>query len=155
VTYVDDDHIKLSNLVTRHGIELGLDSVKNFHEPNFLILLCQVFIDVPGVGWRIEPLLQHHVTKPTADEVLVQALRDNALFFPGMTRASMEQLLQPGPARDAWFAARQRDEHQGVRLPVPTGASNVFFHIPLLQLQQAQEKLLAARRAAVSDPLED
>jgi hypothetical protein len=58
---VTDNFAKLSNPRTGHLIDLGLDNVKEFRTPDFLLLRCQLVLE--GARVRIEPIISANVEK--------------------------------------------------------------------------------------------
>jgi hypothetical protein len=156
VSRVDERALTMRNQRTSHEVELGLDNVKSFQSPNFLMLRCRITIGVPHVGHSIEPLVASEVVRPTPDEVLTQAVRDAAPSMAGWRMPKVETLLADDERRGEWFARLWRNEAQGACLPDPfTGSTNPYVHIPLARLREAFRKVADQRRAENFDPLDD
>lgn len=156
VSRVDDSVLALLNQRTRHVVELGLDNVKSFQTPNFLMLKCRITIGLPHVGHRVEPLIPSALVNPTQDEVLTQAIRDSWTAIPGWRKGAIESLLGDDKRRGEWFAHIWRDETQAACLPNPfTGSTNPHIHLPLAVLREAHRKVVEQKRAENFDPLDE
>jgi hypothetical protein len=66
--------IKITNLSTGHSIELGLDNVREFRSPDFLILHCQ--LTLKGNAVNIEPLLRPKALLNDEQERLLEILAE-------------------------------------------------------------------------------
>src|SRR6266496_4600177 len=68
VVAVSDRDIALRNDRTNHRLTLGLDNVRSFQSPDFLLLRCDLSFE--GDDISVEPHIQNRVPKPTPEQVL-------------------------------------------------------------------------------------
>jgi hypothetical protein len=153
VIEVSDRDITLHNDRTDHRYTLGLDNVRSFQSPDFLLLRCDLSNE--GNDIAVEPHIQNRVPKPTPEEVLERAVRNAVPSIPGAWSWPVEVFEDRAKLR-AWFVGATRTEHGGVLLPSPVNpVPHVQIHIPKSYLVAAHKALIEEAQAEVDDPLAD
>jgi hypothetical protein len=151
VVEVTDRDITLHNDRTDHRYTLGLDNVRSFQTPEFLLLRCD--LSIQGDHITVEPHIQNRIPKPTPEQVLERAIRDAVPYLPGAWSWPADVFEDRARLR-AWFASATRDEHGAVLLPSPVRPMpGVYVHIPKTFLVAAQRALIEEAQAEVDDPL--